>query len=177
MPTSLDQFRRDVNSKRIEALQRISQVPIAVLVWGPSLSAVDPIAVARTMLRDRLIELGHLAEFSEDLCDPGSQISIFAQQIAQAEVYDVIFSIPNSIGSIAEIHDFARIPGISHKLIVFLDAGQLAGYSALSLVAAQTSASCKVERYDSAKLPECILEVALDQIRRLQEIYYISGRR
>ena len=104
-------------------------------------------------------------------------MSNYAQQLAQAEAYDVVFSIPGSFGAIAEIHDFARIPGVSHKIIAFVDKLHLNGYSAQSLIAVQTNASCKVELYDGTALPGCVIDYAFDQIRRLQEILYVSGRR
>jgi hypothetical protein len=177
MSISLDEFRRDVNSRRLESLRRIEQVPIAVLVWGPSPESDDPVALTRRLLREKLIESGHLAEFSEDLCDRHSHYSIIAQQVSQARVFDIIFSIPGSYGSIAEIHDFVRMSDLSSKLIIFIDIRERDGYSAQSLIAADTSGTCKVEMYNASELPECVLQLALDKIRRLQELFYISGRR
>jgi hypothetical protein len=171
------EFRRQIESKRHEVLGRIEKVPIAALIWGPAPTSTDPVAQARLMLRDELRRLGHIADFSEELFDPALPLSNFAQQVAQAEAYDVIFSIPGSFGAIAEIHDFARIPGISHKVIAFVDRIHTNGYSAQSLLAAQTNASCKVELYDGSKLPSCVIDFAKDQVRRLQEILYVSGRR
>ena len=174
---SLEDFKRQIERKRAEALSRISKVPVAALVWGPNPTSTDPLADARVRLRDSLRSIGHIADFSEDLYDPSSPLSAFAQQIAQAEAYDVVFSIPGSFGAVAEIHDFARLPTLSRKVIAFVDHVHLNGYSHQSLIAAQTSASCKVEIYDGYKLPECIIDYAQNEIRRLQELFYISGRR
>jgi hypothetical protein len=118
-----------------------------------------------------------MADFSEDLYDSQSGSSNFAQQMAQCLAYDIVFSIPGSIGAVAEIHDFARIPELSHKITAFLDLQYASGYSQQSLVSAQINPSCKVELYDSAKLPECVIQRALDQTRRLQEFLYAAGRR
>lgn len=177
MPIDLASFRAQIEKQRLDALARISEVPIAALVWGPNPSGTDPIAQTRLGLRDALRGRGHYAEFSEDLYDATSDRSLFAQQIAQAEAFDVIFSIPGSYGAIAEIHDFARIPGISHKLIGFVDDAFDKGYSTQSLVAAQTNASCKIQTYNRSDLLNCIIDYALDQVARLQELLYVSGRR
>jgi hypothetical protein len=171
------EFRRQLALNRKEALARITKVPIAALVWGPNPSSTDPLSAARVRLRDALRADGHVADFSEDLYDPTSTLSGFAQQLAQAEAYDVVFSIPGSFGAVAEIHDFARLPTVSRKVIAFIDQLYLSGYSHQSLLAAQTSASCKVEVYDGLKLPGCIIEYALGEVQKLQELLYITGRR
>jgi hypothetical protein len=170
-------FRDQIKRARAYFLSQIDRVPIAALVWGPNPTSADPVAQTRIKLREALRSKGHLAEFSEDLYDHGSMRSPFAQQIAQAEAYDLVFSIPASYGAIAEIHDFARIPGISHKIIAFIDKLYVNGYSGQGLIAAQTSASCKIELYDGSALPDCIISTALEEVYRLQEILYVSGRR
>jgi hypothetical protein len=177
MSPNLGEFKRQIAEKRAENLARIRQVPVAALVWGPNPASTDPIATARLKLRDALRAVGHVADFSEELYDPASTLSAFAQQVAQAEAYDVIFSIPGSFGAVAEVHDFARLPGISRKVIAFVDELHMQGYSHQSLIAAQTSASCKVEIYSGVKLPDCIIEYALREVSRLQELLYLSGRR
>ena len=37
------------------------------------------------------------------------------------EAADIVFSLPDTPGSIAEIHDFARVPWLAHKIVAFLD--------------------------------------------------------
>jgi hypothetical protein len=170
-------FEDFIDKRRIEALSRIEKIPIAALIWGPSPSATTGIAAARMKLRDELIKRGHLANFSEDLVDPDSSRSIFAQQIAQVEAYDIVFSIPASPGSVAEIHDFARIPWLSPKIITFLNNDWNDGYSNQSLVQLQSNATCRIQPYHPQDLPDCLIHPALELIQRLQEIYYIAGRR
>jgi hypothetical protein len=148
MPINLADLKRQIEEARLDYLSRIDKVPIAALVWGPNPTSTDPVAQTRVFLRDALRSRGHYAEFSEDLYDPSSNRSLYAQQLAQAEAFDIVFSIPSSFGSIGEIHDFARIPGLSHKVTAFIDQAHTMGYSALTLQAAQTNASCKVELYD-----------------------------
>jgi hypothetical protein len=177
MRGALVTFKQQIEVKRAEALARITQVPVAALVWGPNPTTGDPIAIARVRLRDAIRANGHVADFSEDLYDPSSPVSAFAQQLAQAEAYDVVFSIPASFGAVAEIHDFARLPTVSRKVIAFVDQAHLNGYSHQSLIAAQTTASCRVEIYEALQFPDCIIDHSLTEIRRLQEIFHITGRR
>lgn len=170
-------FKRDVEKRRLAALDRMLQVPVSALVWGPSPLSSDPLAAVRLDLRDTLRRQGFLAEFSEDLYDASISLSNFAQQLAQAEAFDVIFSVPSSHGAIAEIHDFARVPQISNKVIAYVDKEYTNGYSTQSLMSAGSVSTCRVESYDSKNLPKCVVDMAIDQMRRLQEIFYISGRR
>ncbi len=173
----LDGFAQAIDQKRRECLSHIMQVPVAALVWGPNPTSANPVASTRLTLREELRKKGHYAEFSEDLYDSRSPHSLIAQQVAQAEAFDIIFSLPDSIGSVAEIHDFARIPGISHKVVAFVDQLHLNGYSGQSLLATQTNSTCKIEIYDAGKLPNCIIDCALDQVFRMQELLYVSGMR
>jgi hypothetical protein len=173
----LEDFERDVERKRQEALARISSIPISALIWGPSRKGRSSVARARKELRDVLNDRGHLARFSEDYVDDANSHSLLAHQVAQAEAFDIVFSIPEAEGSVAEIHDFARIPWLSSKIVAFLDRAWNDGYSNRTILELQSTVTCQVHLYDSSKLPDCIIQPALDLISRLQEIYYIAGRR
>lgn len=172
-----DHFRKAIEAKRLLFLENIRKVPIAALVWGPNPTSADPMAKVRVDLKEKLVNCGHYAQFSEELYDPSLRESNLAQQVAQAEAFDIIFSIPSSFGSLGEIHDFARIPSISHKIVAFVDKIHSAGYSVQSLLATQSHVTCRIELYDSSMLPDCIIDCALDQVRRLQELFYMAGRR
>jgi len=173
----LSAFEADVERKRLAALERISGLPIAALVWGPAPAAGTLLAETRVVLRDRLQSEGHLVRFSEELVDPSSSHSILAQQIAQAEAHDLVISLPASPGSIAEIHDFARIPGVSHKIVAFLNSEWNDGYANQSLVQLQSVATCQIQLYTPDGLPANIVDAACALVRRLQEVYYMLGRR
>lgn len=170
-------FEEEVERRRREALARIQRIPIASLIWGPSPAAGTAVANTRLALREILHNGGHLARFSEELLDSDSPLSVFTQQVAQAEAYDIVFSIPDSPGSIAEIHDFARIPWLSNKVVAFLNSEWNDGYSNQSLIQLQSIATCQVQLYQASALPQCIIESALRFVHRLQELYYIAGRR
>ena len=179
MPLSLAaaQYREEVERRRIVTLQEVDRLPIAALIWGPSPSSATPAADTRVQLRDELIKDGHLAQFSEDLIDRTSHHSIQIQQLSHVQSHDVVFSIPDSPGSIAEIHGFAKVPGLSHKIITFLDRRWNDGYSNLALMEFQSQVTCAIVLYDAPDLPACVIEKAKAIVRCLQEIYFFAGRR
>lgn len=174
---NFDHFKDQVERKRIMALENISNVPISTLIWGPSPSSTSCTANIRKLLKDELTQKGHYAKYSEELFDPTSAHSNFAQQVAQAEAFDIIFSIPDSPGSIAEIHDFARIPYLSNKIITFLDKRWNDGYSNQALLALESNISCRVQLYEDSNMSDFILSQAHKYVKTLQETYFIFGRR
>ena len=173
----MSSFADEIERKRLEAVQRIQSIPIAVLIWGPDPSSGTPIAQVRSTLKKVLNNNGHHARFSEELIDPNLPLSILAQQITHAEAFDIVFSLPDSPGSIAELHDFARVPSVSPKIIAFIDQRWNSGYSNQALMQLQSVATCKLQLYNHHLLPDCIINNALDMVGRLQEFYYMHGRR
>ena len=171
-----DPFADSVERQRTKALQRIRSVRIAVLIWGPTPRKRTAVAKARRVLRQALESDGHLVRYSEDLYDPKLRFSLLAQQVADVEAHDITFSLPDSEGSIAEIHDFARIPGVSHNIVAFIDSEKSDGYSNTTLQQLQTTATCKVHFYRSCELPDAIVGPARLMVERLQEFYYLIGR-
>jgi hypothetical protein len=172
-----NRFEDYIERRRLEALARIDRIPVAALIWGPAPDGSNLIADTRLRLRDELNSRGHHARFSEELVDPSSYHSILAQQIAQAEAFDIVFSIPASPGSIAEVHDFARIPELSYKVVAFLNSEWDSGYSNQSLIQIRSNVTCQIQPYRPVELPDCIIRPALELVRRLQEYFYANGRR
>src|SRR5215207_5479323 len=109
-----------VEARRQQLVRLMDRLPIAVLIWGPSPAAGSPVSAVRQELRSAPRERGHLANFSEELMEPESSLSIMGQQLAQGGSHDIVFSLPDSPGSIAEIHDFFRLPGLGEKIVAFL---------------------------------------------------------
>jgi hypothetical protein len=171
------EFELEVERKRIAALSRMDSIPISALIWGPTPSAGTPAANTRIALRTALSGRGHHARFSEDLMDPASTHSLLAQQIAQIEAFDIVFSIPESVGSVAEIHDFARSPNLSYKIVTFLNEEWNRGYANRTLIEMESTITCQIQLYNPALLPGCVVDRALHLVNRIQEIYYLNGRR
>jgi hypothetical protein len=174
---NFDVFKQQVDQQRREALKRISATPISALVWGPDPNGSSQTAVCRKLLKEELTKHTVYACFSEDLFDPHAQLSNRAQQFAQVEAFDIVFSIPDSPGSIAEIHDYSLIPSISPKIVTFLDHQWNGGYANQSLVHLNPINSPQIRFYDQAQLPAVIVEESLNIIRTLKESFYLLGRR
>lgn len=173
----MDDFFKQIEEKRKNALERIRKVPIACLIWGPNDCAGTPIANCRKKLKDELTKLGHYACYSEDLYDPDCDISNLLQQAAQAEAFDIVFSIPDSPGSIAEINQFARVPFIGPKIVAYLDSRWDGGFANKALIDIQSPATCKIQPYSHTELPDFIVNDSIDFVKRLQEAQYLNGRR
>jgi hypothetical protein len=174
---SRDAFAEAVERQRQEALSRIGAVPISVLIWGPNPAATTHVGATRRELRRALEGDGHLVRYSEELYNPASPYSLLAQQVADVEAHDITFSLPDSPGSIAEAHDFARIPSVSHRVVTFVDGEHNTGYANKTLLELQSTATCRVQIYKANELPGCVVEYARSLVRRLQEFYYFNGRR
>jgi hypothetical protein len=102
---------------------------------------------------------------------------LLAQQVADVEAHDITFALPDSPGSIAEAHDFARIPSVSHRIVTFVNGDYNDGYANKTLLELQSTATCKIQIYNASDLPGCVVDHARSLVRRLQEFYYLSGRR
>ena len=117
----MSSFEDEIEQRRLAAVQRIQTLPVAVLIWGPDPVSGTPIADVRSSLKQELVARGHHARFSDELIDSSLSLSISAQQVTHAEAFDIVFSLPDSPGSIAKIHDFARVPTISPRIVAFID--------------------------------------------------------
>lgn len=172
-----DVFKQEVDQKRIAALKRIAATPISALVWGPDPNGASVTAQCRKTLKEELSKHEVYACFSEDLFDPHAQLSNRAQQFAQVEAFDIVFSIPDSPGSIAEIHDFSLVPSLSPKIVTFLDYNWNGGYANQSLMQLNPMNSPQIKFYNNTELPTIIVDESLKIIRTLKESFYLLGRR
>jgi hypothetical protein len=158
-------------------LAEAAKVPVSVLVWGPGIGSPSQLSDVRAQLRSDLRKKGHAAFFSEELCDSTLPESVRLQQLAQAEEFDLIVSIPATPGSIGEVHDFAADRRVNGKLLVFLNEQHRAGYSAQSLAALSTLISGRLVYYPDEGETLVIFEVTLDQVQRIRELkYLLAGR-
>ncbi len=158
-------------------LSEVEKVPVSILLWGPGLSSTNPLWDMRTTLRNLLREKGHVAVFSEELCDDSSPYSVRLQQLAQAQEFDLIVSIPCTPGSIGEIHDFVSDRRVSGKVLLFLNDEYVSGYSSKSLNALSTILSCQIEYYPSEHDAGIIEVLTLAEVQRIREVKYILAGR
>ncbi len=158
-------------------LAEVGRVPVAVLLWGPGASSISPLAAVRLELRKLLREKGHAACYSEELCDPTVAASVRMQQLAQAQEFDLVVSMPCTPGSIGEIHDFVADRRVNSKTLIFLNREHLNGYSAQSLNALETVVTCQIEYYPSDSDTAAIVAVTMDNVQRIREMkYLLAGR-
>jgi hypothetical protein len=157
-------------------LQEIDHTPLAVLIWGPGPTG-GILYDKRLRIRDALRGNDVTAVFSEEIPQP-TDYSLSAHEFAQAQVADLIIVIECSNGSTAEVHDFARIRSVASKLLVFIDANALEGYSYKGLLCQMNERFNNVHPY---KYPEDIvqcnlLENVVSQVRFLRETRWFRDR-
>lgn len=162
--------------KYTEKLSEIRKLPVSILIWGPSSKSKTPVGQIRKLLREKLRKDGNLAMFSEELCNEDCDFSIRLQQLVQAEQYDLIISIPETPGSIGEIHDFASDTRINNKILIFANKKYANGYSISSLESISCFLSAEVVMYDDASI-DSIISYSLNIVNKIKEYKYITGGR
>lgn len=172
-----DAFASRIFARIEERLREVSRVPVGVLLWGPGMSSKSPLALVRTDLRTQLRRDGHAAYFSEELCGTKGSTSIRLQQLAQAQEFDLVVSIPCTPGSIGEVHDFAADRRVNARTLVFINEETIGGYSPQSLAAISTAVSCTLLRYPNEKNAKAIKLQTLQEVQRIREMKYILAGR
>src|SRR5579859_4075064 len=77
-------------------LSRGQEIPLSVLVWGPTPDTDTPVARKRAEIRNTLIEQGHNAMFSEDIPQPRgvpSTLTEDSKELAQARCAHLIIAL------------------------------------------------------------------------------------
>ena len=156
-----------------ERLDEVNHVPVGVLLWGPGIEAINPLADVRSRLRSDLRANGHAAVFSEELCESDSCYSLRLQELAQAQEFDLIVCLPCTAGSLGEVHDFAVDRRVHAKLLIFLNRLHQAGYSPQSIQVVSTIFSSHVEYYPSENDTDIIMERTMEHVQRIRELKYI----
>jgi len=168
----------DKISPRIQRdLEAVTKVPVSTLIWGPNPNGNGPVAEMRKRLKSELRQMGHLSMFSEDLYDPHCGHSIRIQQIAHAKEFDLVISLPDTPGSIGEIHDFANDRRVNSKIIIFLNSDYIGGYSAQSLKALESMTSCLIKEYEGYGQIDEIVPCVKEEVTKLRDVKFIlEGR-
>ncbi|RJP40427.1 MAG: hypothetical protein C4548_10590 [Desulfobacteraceae bacterium] len=156
-----------------DRLLEVEKVPVSVLLWGPGIGSGSSLASVRMGLRQALRRKGHVAVYSEEICDETCNHSIRLQQLAQAQEFDLIVTTPCTPGSVGEIHDFAADRRVNGKIIVFINRQYVDGYSAQSINAISTVLSCRVEYYPNENEVDIIENITLFEVQKIREMKYI----
>jgi hypothetical protein len=111
-------------------LQRLQEIALSILVWGPAPESGTPVARKRREIRDTLICQGHNAMFSEELAGDGGRASMKSRELAQARAAHLVLILyGDSPGAIAETHDFCAHPEIAPKVLVIIPRKFKTGYA------------------------------------------------
>jgi hypothetical protein len=114
----------------------ISAVKIKILVFGPQVhtpssdTRTAKLQNKRIEIRAKLEALGHEVKYAEDLVDPGLSGAAgnkFFQELVIMAEYDLIVTIVDSPGSIAEATAMALKPHLAQKASLFLDGAYSTG--------------------------------------------------
>lgn len=144
--------------KRLTTQSLIDRSRLSVLVWGPGEQGDKDLYGKRIQIRNKLRELGHEAEFSEDILTPSVMgaggINLSVAELLQAREYEYIVTIMGSPGSIAEVHDFCREPGIAHKMTICINEEHLSGYSGQGVLHIFEGNHGRIEKF---KFPDDII--------------------
>jgi hypothetical protein len=174
-----------------QLLASIDQTALTVLVWGPGpsagnkgrrqgIAAAGALYAKRVQIRGELRRRGITALFSEEVTAVATAgvHSLAAQELAQAEAADLIVVLQCSVGSTAEVHDFGRLGNaIVSKLLVFVDARALTGYSYGALLKSMQERFNNVRTYKyPSDITEChLLEDVLKQVNLVREAKWLNS--
>lgn len=158
-------------------IDSLSNIPVAVLLWGPGVNSIDSgLGQLRSDLRSLLRQNGHLALFSEELI-VDNKASVRLQQLIHAQQFDLIISLPSTPGSIGEVHDFAGDRRVNSKLLVYLNNDYLSGYSNQSLQALCSILTYEVLYYNGLDDLDFVRKSVIEHVQRVREVkYFYQGR-
>lgn len=173
-PRAQEYFNRVFKPQYERLQQAVQQTPLAILVWGPGVSAGD-LYQKRVQIRDELRRRGHAAFFSEEL--EGMSPTTLSQkgiEFLQAQAADLIVVMQASYGSVAEVHDFAEHRVINFKMLIFIDEKAKDGYSYRGALQELKTLYNNVETYKYPEdIRECnLLTKVLAKVNVLQMVKY-----
>ena len=153
IPTDiLDAFNQDIKNIK----------PLNVLIFGPGPSD-NEIYKKREEIRDKIIELGHIAYFGEECCSleqlSSNGLNLTVAEYVLAKNFDYIICLMASPGSIGEVHDFAKDKEIAIKMMICIDKDHNEGYSAHGTLRIFQGYNGKIDWFEYPKdIIECHLK-------------------
>lgn len=160
-------------------LRQLLSEPLRILVWGPGNVAPDAqgqerkraVVSKRVQIRDELINLGHVAIFSEHWPSDKPDISIKVWEYTQAHTaHLIILLIEESPGGQGEMHDFSIYENIVHKMLVMFPRRYKSSYAAMSVGRLLDAAYRSVYWYADNEIEDCqVLAQALNRAAAMRE--------
>jgi hypothetical protein len=149
---------------------QVLRISLNILVWGPGKGG-GALYEKRLQIRDVLRQQGHDARFSEDVRRKSKlgKLSLRHEELLQALAADLIVTLYCSPGSIAEVHDFARLDVLGRKMLIFADEDTREGYGGQGLLRELLEDSKNVEYYTPDDITQChLLGKVQGKVRKLQ---------
>ncbi|HEX2206840.1 MAG TPA: hypothetical protein VHG93_04105 [Longimicrobium sp.] len=158
-------------------LERLKDIALSILVWGPAPETDTPVARKRREIRDRLIGEGHYATFSEDVPGAVAGASWKTRELAQARAaHLVVILYGDSPGAIAETHDFCAHPDVSSKVLVIIPRKFRTGYAGRGAIRDLDDAHRAVFWYTDDDLSACrVCGCALRRAQGLRSLRFHGG--
>jgi hypothetical protein len=148
----------------------VNRSRLSVMIWGPSEQGNEELFKKRVQIRDKLRDLGHQADFSEDILTPDALfaggINLSVAELLMARGYEYIICIMGSPGSVGEVHDFCHMPEIAHKMTICVNEEHLSGYSGRGVLEIFEGNHGRIEKFKFPQdITDChLLRCVVDQI-------------
>lgn len=154
----------------------LRSVHLTILVWGPNPTSNTPAAQKRRDIREKLLELGHDAMFSEDLPVSDKTMSTKWQEFVQASLVDLIILLAETPGSIAEAHDFCNNPKVALNMFVICARQYQDGYGPQGALRLLDEGYGGVYWYADGEIENCtVLTKAVARVEARRQIMAMAG--
>ena len=174
---TIENFIAEVEKKRLNCRENLRNCRLAIMLWGENIVSDNSLAKTRIILKRELETRGHYVRFGEEICDNTSEYSFIGQLASQADAFDIIFSIPTSIGSLTEVHSFFMLPPVANKLIIYMnEKWSTDGFSGPSLLKLQSKVTASVKLYNENNMEEEVIKTALQEVHKIQEAFVLFSK-
>ncbi len=180
LPIPLTEEAQKEHERFLDELQRqterVKQIPLTVLIWGPSEDTSNPVAEKRVNIRNHLREIGHNAQFSERLSNEEcfKDLSEKSKEFIQAQSsHLIIVLLEGSPGALAESHDFCNHPELAGKFYIMIPDSYKDGYSGKGAIKDLSDGYGGVYWYQEGEIASCkVLNMAAKRVEARRNIMY-----
>lgn len=162
-----------------------SGMKLKILVFGPQVKKLNRGGRTRALqnkrieIRNRLEELDHYVRYAEDLVDadlPAPFDDILEQEVLLMSDYDMVVTLVDTAGTIAEAMEISKRPAIAPKASLFIDKNYKDGLVANKLSTGATALGADVSTFIYPDdLRAChLLGAVLNKVSKIQRAKYLS---
>lgn len=159
-----------------DMISKVRDIALTVLVWGQSPQYNSAISIKRQEIKDKLIEKGFNAIFSEDIELTGDSRSLAekTKEAIQAKLADIIIVFPEGApGALAEAHDFSNCPSLASKFYILFPKEYKDGYSAKGAIKLIDEGYGGVFWYEEGDISKCaVLGQAITRCEARRQIAF-----